>query len=167
MWLEPRLADLPAKNRQLVTEHQNLQVLRPLRTAKKKDKLEHAADDEVDGRRKQRRPPRDGIADASGASAGRVSHPIEYLHPTGVSRRADGVLAGGTSRLAESLVRLGTLGLDAVEAVAAVTERPGRLLGVGQGRLEQGGLADVLVVDDGLAIREVLSAGRRLEGVGR
>jgi N-acetylglucosamine-6-phosphate deacetylase len=92
---------------------------------------------------------------------------VEIEIERGVSRRAAGVLAGGTSRLADSLVRLGALGLDAVEAVAAVTERPGRLLGVGQGRLEQGGLADVLVVDDGLAIREVLSAGRRLEGMVR
>ena len=64
---------------------------------------------------------------------------VEIELEGGVSRRADGVLAGGTSRLAESLVRLGALGLDPVEAVAAVTERPGRLLGVGQGRLEQGG----------------------------
>jgi N-acetylglucosamine-6-phosphate deacetylase len=92
---------------------------------------------------------------------------VEIELEGGVSRRADGVLAGGTSRLAESLVRLGALGLDAVEAVAAVSERPGRLLGIGQGRLVQGGLADLLVVDDALALRQVLSAGRRLEGVGR
>jgi len=51
--------------------------------------------------------------------------------------------------------------------VAAVTERPGRLLGVGHGRLEQGARADVLVVDDELAIRAVFSAGRRLGGAWR
>jgi N-acetylglucosamine-6-phosphate deacetylase len=90
---------------------------------------------------------------------------VEIELEDGVSRRADGVLAGGTSRLADSLVRLGALGLDAVDAVAAVTERPGKLLGVGQGRLERGGPADVLVVDDQLAIRHALAAGRRLEGV--
>jgi hypothetical protein len=32
--LEPRLFDLPAKNRQLVPEHENLQLLRPLTTPK-------------------------------------------------------------------------------------------------------------------------------------
>ena len=48
-----------------------------------------------------------------------------------------------------------------------MTARPASLLGVGQWRLERGGRADVLVVDDELAIREVLSAGRRLEGVAR
>lgn len=43
-----RLADLPAKDRQLVSEHENLQFLRPLTTAKKNDQLEQAAEHEVD-----------------------------------------------------------------------------------------------------------------------
>jgi N-acetylglucosamine-6-phosphate deacetylase len=88
---------------------------------------------------------------------------VEIEAEDGVSRRADGVLAGSTSRLADGLVRLGALGLDAADAAAAVTERPGRLLGVPFGRLEPGAPADLLVIDEELRIRETLSAGRRLE----
>jgi N-acetylmuramic acid 6-phosphate etherase/N-acetylglucosamine-6-phosphate deacetylase len=88
---------------------------------------------------------------------------VEIESEDGVSRRADGVLAGGTSSLADGLVRLGALGIDAADAAAAVTERPARLLGGGFGRLEPGGPADLLVVDEELRVREVLSVGRRLE----
>ena len=89
---------------------------------------------------------------------------VEIEAEDGVSRRADGVLAGGTQRLADGLVHLGALGLDPADAVAAVTERPGRVLGGGLGRLEPGGPADLLVVDEELRIRETLLAGRRIEG---
>jgi N-acetylglucosamine-6-phosphate deacetylase len=78
----------------------------------------------------------------------------------GISRRDNGVLAGATARLADGLARLGELGIGVADAVAAVTERPGRLLGCEFGRLEPGGRADVLVVDDRLAIRQVLKQGR-------
>jgi N-acetylglucosamine-6-phosphate deacetylase len=78
----------------------------------------------------------------------------------GVSRRGDGVLAGATARLAEGLARLGELEIGVADAVAAVTERPGRLLGCDFGHLEPRGRADVLVVDDQLAIRQVLKHGR-------
>jgi N-acetylmuramic acid 6-phosphate etherase/N-acetylglucosamine-6-phosphate deacetylase len=78
----------------------------------------------------------------------------------GISRRDDGVLAGATARLADGLVRLGELGIGVADAVAAVTENPRRLLGGEFGRLELGGRADVLVVDDRLAIRQVLNHGR-------
>jgi hypothetical protein len=42
--LEARLADLPAENRHLVPDEENLQLLRPLSAAKKNDKLEQAAE---------------------------------------------------------------------------------------------------------------------------
>jgi hypothetical protein len=38
------------------------------------------------------------------------------------------------------------------------------VLGGGLGRLEPGGPADLLVVDEELRIRETLSAGQRIEG---
>jgi hypothetical protein len=47
--LEPRPADLPAKNRQLVPQHENLQLLRPLTTPEEHHQLQQAADDEVQG----------------------------------------------------------------------------------------------------------------------
>ena len=90
---------------------------------------------------------------------------IEVLD--GVARRADGVLAGSTGRLVDGLARLGALGLDPAEAVAAVTERPGRLLGGGVGRLELGGRADLLIVDELLVPQQTLLAGRQLKEVAR
>jgi hypothetical protein len=47
--LESRLFGLPAKNRQLVPEHENLELLRPLATPKEHDQLQQAADDDVQG----------------------------------------------------------------------------------------------------------------------
>jgi hypothetical protein len=47
--LEPRRADLPAKNRQLMPEHENLQLLRPVTTPEEHYQLEQAADDDVHG----------------------------------------------------------------------------------------------------------------------
>jgi N-acetylmuramic acid 6-phosphate etherase/N-acetylglucosamine-6-phosphate deacetylase len=99
-----------------------------------------------------------GLADGASRLGG-----VEIETQNGVARGAGGVLAGGTARLADGLVRLRALGLDPAEAAAAVTERPGRLLGGGCGRLEPGGRADLLVVDEELRVREALSAGRRLE----
>ena len=47
--LEPRLSDLPAKNRQLVPEHENLQLSRRLTTPEEHHELLQAADDDVQG----------------------------------------------------------------------------------------------------------------------
>ncbi|MDX6579169.1 MAG: N-acetylmuramic acid 6-phosphate etherase [Gaiellales bacterium] len=78
----------------------------------------------------------------------------------GVARRADGTLAGSTGRLCEGLVRLGRLGIDRLDAIAAVTARPAALLGASRfGTLELGGSADVLVIDDELALQRVVAAG--------
>jgi N-acetylglucosamine-6-phosphate deacetylase len=78
----------------------------------------------------------------------------------GVARRADGTLAGSTRPLREGLARLARLGIDRLDAVAAVTARPAALLGASRfGTLELGGSADVLVVDDALALQRVVAAG--------
>jgi N-acetylglucosamine-6-phosphate deacetylase len=80
----------------------------------------------------------------------------------GISRRSDGTLAGSTARLANGLAHLGSLGLDPADAVAAVTERPARRVGA-VASLDPGGTADLLVVDDELALQQVLVGGQRLE----
>jgi len=78
----------------------------------------------------------------------------------GVARRADGTLAGSAGRLRDGLVRLGGLGIDRLDAIAAVTARPAALLGASRfGSLERGGSADVLVVDDQLALQRVVASG--------
>jgi N-acetylglucosamine-6-phosphate deacetylase len=82
----------------------------------------------------------------------------------GVARRLDGTLAGSTARLTDGLARLAAIGIDQLDAVAAVTERPARLLGdPALGRLRVGGRADLLVLDETLAVERVLSRGRELE----
>ena len=79
----------------------------------------------------------------------------------GVARRADGVIAGSTARLADGLAHLGALAIDRAVAIAAVTERPARLTGI-EARLEPGRPADLLIVDDDLVLEQVFVAGERL-----
>jgi N-acetylglucosamine-6-phosphate deacetylase len=89
---------------------------------------------------------------------------VEVAVRGGVARRADGTLAGSAGRLRDGLVRLGVLGIDRLEAIAAVTARPAALLGASRfGTLERGGAADVLVVDDQLALQRVVASGRVVE----
>ncbi len=86
----------------------------------------------------------------------------------GVARRADGRLAGSTARLCDGLARLGALALDRADSIAAVTERPARLLRAATaGRLERGGPADLLIVDEQLRLQRVLASGVELEPLTR
>jgi N-acetylglucosamine-6-phosphate deacetylase len=79
----------------------------------------------------------------------------------GVARRGDGVLAGSVVTIPQSLRNLVALGVPFVEAVAAVTRAPARVLNDETlGVLRVGGAADVVVLDDDLEIRTVLVAGR-------
>jgi hypothetical protein len=45
--LEPRPPDLPAKNRQLVPEHEDLKLLRPVTAPEQNDQLQQPADNSV------------------------------------------------------------------------------------------------------------------------
>jgi hypothetical protein len=47
--LEPRLADLPAENRQLMPEHENFQLLRAIAASDHHDQLQQPADEDVQG----------------------------------------------------------------------------------------------------------------------
>jgi hypothetical protein len=48
MRLEPRPTSLPAKNRQLVPQHENLELLCPVTPGEKHDQLQQSADDDVE-----------------------------------------------------------------------------------------------------------------------
>jgi hypothetical protein len=47
--LESRLAGLPAKDRQLMSEHEDFQLLRSVVSSDEHDQLQQAADDDVEG----------------------------------------------------------------------------------------------------------------------
>jgi N-acetylglucosamine-6-phosphate deacetylase len=81
----------------------------------------------------------------------------------GVARRPDGNIAGGASTLLQGLRRLCSLSLDLPEALGAVTEGPARALGrLDVGHLRPGCPANILVLDDGLEVQEVLVSGRSI-----
>lgn len=83
----------------------------------------------------------------------------------GVSRLADGTLAGAVRPLAWGLRMLVELGVPIVEAVEAVTRTPARILGRDDiAVLRPGGPADLVVLDDDFSVRSVLLGGRPLDG---
>lgn len=86
---------------------------------------------------------------------------VEVEIRDGVARRADGVIAGSVVTMIECIRNLHALGASLVDAVAAATSVPARVVRrPGLGVLRPGGEADVVVLDDGLEIRRVLRGGR-------
>jgi N-acetylglucosamine-6-phosphate deacetylase len=84
--------------------------------------------------------------------------PITLVH--GVARRADGTIAGGASKLLEGVQHLASLSLGLPTALSAVTELPARVLGRHDiGHLRPGEAANLVVLDDNLALRQVLING--------
>ncbi len=83
----------------------------------------------------------------------------------GVARRADGTIAGGTSTLLDGLRHLSSLSVGLAEALAAVTERPARVLRRHDvGHLHEGSPANLVVLDDRLELCDVLVRGRPIGG---
>ncbi len=83
----------------------------------------------------------------------------------GVSRRADGALAGAVRPLAWGLRTLVELGVPIAEAVDAVTRVPARVLGLDGSiaLLRPGAPADLVVLDDDFGVERVLIAGTPVE----
>jgi N-acetylglucosamine-6-phosphate deacetylase len=78
----------------------------------------------------------------------------------GVSRLADGTIAGAVRPLAWGLRMLVELGVPIVEAVDTVTRTPARLLGRDDiAVLRPGSPADLVVLDDNFAVASVLAGG--------
>jgi N-acetylglucosamine-6-phosphate deacetylase len=83
----------------------------------------------------------------------------------GVVRNAAGGLAGAAAPLARGVRGAVAAGVGLVDAVAAATTTPARLLGRRDlGRLVPGGPADVVLLDADLAVARVLVGGRVAEG---
>jgi N-acetylglucosamine-6-phosphate deacetylase len=86
---------------------------------------------------------------------------LELLVRDGVVRREDGVLAGSVLTMLQAVRNLHALDVPFVDAVAAATAVPARVLGRDDvGVLQFGGASDLVVLDDRLELRTVLVAGR-------
>jgi N-acetylglucosamine-6-phosphate deacetylase len=78
----------------------------------------------------------------------------------GVARGADGVLAGSSLTMIEAVRNLHQLGIPLPDAVVAATAVPARALGLATaGRVDVGGPADLVVLDDNLEVERVCVAG--------
>jgi N-acetylglucosamine-6-phosphate deacetylase len=74
--------------------------------------------------------------------------------------REDGVLAGTVLTMIEAVRNFHALGISFEDAIGAATVVPARIVGRPDlGVLEPGGAADIVVLDDSLAIVNVLCAG--------
>jgi N-acetylglucosamine-6-phosphate deacetylase len=79
----------------------------------------------------------------------------------GIARRTDGVLAGSTVTMIESIRNLCDLGADLADAIGAATVVPARAARRPElGTLRPGAHADVVVLDDALEIQRVLVGGQ-------
>jgi N-acetylglucosamine-6-phosphate deacetylase len=78
----------------------------------------------------------------------------------GVVRTADGALAGSTLSMLEAVRNAHALGVPLAAALRAATEAPARMARRPDlGRLEPGARADLVVLDDSLALRQALLGG--------
>ena len=85
---------------------------------------------------------------------------VSVVVQDGVVRREDGMLAGSVLTMAQAVRNLHALDVPLVDAVAAATSVPARVLGRHDlGVLRPGGAADLVVLDDRLELRTVLVAG--------
>jgi hypothetical protein len=87
----------PPQDRQLVAQHEDLNLFRAVAAREQQDEREHSADDDVDESDEHRRPSEDESADANAPSAGRPSRwrrapAIEFVHPTPYFRRRAGIV---------------------------------------------------------------------------
>jgi N-acetylglucosamine-6-phosphate deacetylase len=99
-----------------------------------------------------------GMPDGTYTTGGRV------LHAAGGAVRDDGgVLAGSALTMIDAVRNLHALGIALPAAVAAASRVPARLVRRADlGTLRPGATADVVVLDDGLTVRETFVGGRRV-----
>jgi N-acetylglucosamine-6-phosphate deacetylase len=86
----------------------------------------------------------------------------------GVARLAgNGAIAGSTLTMAAAFRRAVSVGIPITDAAAMAATTPARVIGLGArlGALSPGLRADAVVLDDDLAVRQVLHGGRWLDAV--
>lgn len=80
----------------------------------------------------------------------------------GAVRDADGRLAGSTLWLDEAVRNVVALGIDPGRALAAASTTPAGYLGLDDRHLRPGNTADVVILDDDLAVDRVLIGGHQI-----
>lgn len=106
----------------------------------------------------------DAVAAAGGGEpTGRVgAHDVVVRD--GAARRPDGTLAGSVLTMRRAVANLVALGVPLESAVEAASRVPARVLDREDvGRLREGAVADVVVLDERLQLRRVLRAGRDVD----
>jgi N-acetylglucosamine-6-phosphate deacetylase len=89
---------------------------------------------------------------------------VEVTTTGGAARNADGGLAGSVTSLVSCVRRAVEVGMTVEDAVAAASWRPAQLLRSAElGRLASGSRADVVVLDDSLAVSSVYLSGDLVE----
>jgi N-acetylglucosamine-6-phosphate deacetylase len=97
-----------------------------------------------------------GVQDGSYSLGG-----FEVKIRDGVARGPDGQLAGSVLTMIEAVRNLHALGVPLADALEAASTVPATVLGLRDvGRIEIGGAADIVVVDDNLRIERVLVGGQ-------
>jgi N-acetylglucosamine-6-phosphate deacetylase len=103
----------------------------------------------------------DAVA-AAGAPAGEytLGGTVPIHSKCGVVRTADGSLAGSTLSMLDAVRNAHALGIPLAAALRAATEAPARMARRPDlGRIESGARADLVVLDDSLALEQVLLGG--------
>jgi hypothetical protein len=80
--LETRPPRLPAEDRQLVPEHEDLELLRTIAPGEQYQKRKQTTDDEVERRHKQRRPPKTEDPTLPPSESRASTTAAEFPHPT-------------------------------------------------------------------------------------
>jgi N-acetylglucosamine-6-phosphate deacetylase len=110
----------------------------------------------------------DAMAAAGMPDGSYVLGPVAVRVKDGVARLADGgAIAGGTAHLLDVVRETVRAGVPLVAAVRAASTTPAGVLGrTDVGAVAEGGLADLVLVDDDLRPLRVLRRGWWVDGVG-
>jgi N-acetylglucosamine-6-phosphate deacetylase len=107
----------------------------------------------------------DAIAAAHAGDGAYTIAGVDFEVEDGVARNAERVLAGSTVCMIDAVRNLVALGAPVEAALSAATALPARIAGRPDlGTLAPGSVADVVVLDDSLAIQRVFVRGR--DGLG-
>lgn len=103
------------------------------------------------------------VTDAVAWRGARIGR-IEIVHDGSAPRLPDGTLAGSSLTMDQAVRNVvASAGVDLADALVAASTTPAGVLGLtDRGRVAPGGRADLVVLDDGLGVRQVWAGGRQV-----